>query len=95
MDNNVAEKDPWNNLNMAPGGNTGEVSQEGLEREAEWNAVMADAPEFGANSELSINTPASELSNQESQSISTESEPESEPTLETNTDKISEPSIPA
>ena len=70
MDNNVAEKDPWNNLNMAPGGNTGEVSQEGLEREAEWNAVMADAPEFGANSEPSINTPASEQSNQESQSIS-------------------------
>lgn len=75
MDNNVAEKDPWNNLNMAPGGNTGEVGQEGLEREAEWNAVMADAPKFGANSELSINTPASELSNQESQSISTETEP--------------------
>ena len=42
MDNN-AEVDPWAKI----GNTAGEVTQEGLARETEWNNAMADAPEFG------------------------------------------------
>ncbi len=42
MDNN-AEVDPWAKI----GNTAGEVTQEGLAREAAWNNAMADAPEFG------------------------------------------------
>ena len=41
MDNN-AEVDPWAKI----GNTSGETTQEGLAREAEWNNAMSDAPEF-------------------------------------------------
>ena len=50
MDNNTGEKDPWANLgNMAGNKSKEEISEEGLAREAEWNTVMSDVPEFGNN----------------------------------------------
>jgi len=67
MDNNTYEKDPWANMNVAPGMKTGEVSQEGLAREAQWNNIMSDAPEFsgdpvfgGPKAEAPTETPAAE-----------------------------------
>ena len=48
MENN-AEIDPWAKMGNVAGNQSGEVNQEGLAREAEWNNVMNDAPEFSGN----------------------------------------------
>lgn len=45
-DNTNTEIDPWAQMGNTVNNNTGEVTQEGLEREAAWNEAMADAPEF-------------------------------------------------
>ena len=55
---NTTEKDPWANMNAAPGKKTGEASQADLEREEEWKKTMSDVPEFNNNS--IFNNPATE-----------------------------------
>lgn len=65
MDNNQnqAELDPWATMGNSLSHNTGEVTEEGLEREKEWTDAMADAPEYAGpfeTPELTLETPAEE-----------------------------------
>ena len=46
---NAAEKDPWANMGNTIGNKTGEITQEGLAREASWSAAMTDAPKFAGD----------------------------------------------
>lgn len=60
MENN-AEIDPWAKMGNMAGNKSGEISQEGLAREAEWNNAMTGAPEFSGNQfgEAAQSTPES------------------------------------
>lgn len=48
---NQANTDPWANMgNLGIGNKSGEISEEGLAREAKWSSVMEDAPAFAGES---------------------------------------------
>ena len=64
MDNNAMEKDPWADMGNMTNSRPSEVSAEGLAREAEWNAAMADAPEFNANQSNDTTAPIDQQAEQ-------------------------------
>ena len=79
MENN-AEIDPWAKMGNVAGNKSGEVSQEGLAREAEWNNAMTDAPEFSDN-QFGEATPATPESSSE---VATEQSADKSPERDDN-----------
>ena len=79
MENN-AEIDPWAKMGNVAGNKSGEVSQDGLAREAEWNNAMTDAPEFSGN-QFGEATPATPESSSE---VATEQSADKSPERDDN-----------